>query len=466
MNPREFQKVAMGRVGNAFREGKKAVLLVSPTGSGKTCMGSMMVARFVAAGKRVAWGAHRSELLDQAARTLSSFGLAVGYAGIGPSAPVQLGTFQEWTSRGKAPDADVFVPDEAHHMGDKVGWQAIPRAYKDQGAKIIGLTATPSRADGRSLPDFEEIVVAAQIAELQELGLLVSLKWRGPSADQIIRPGYIARRPVDAYLEEAAGRCAVVFASNTVAARAFVDEFIAAGVTCRLVTGTMSRADRAQALEDHASGAVSVLVNVAVLTEGWDNTRCDCVIVARGCESPGLWIQMAGRGLRPHTGKTECILLDLKGLAHTLGRPDAPAEYSLDPDGQGIVLRSDAATGPRLCKVCKRVMGDRELLCLECGHDHTPKVPKAADAPLTDWEEGWAATRDALKVSRPVMALAGILRKQFESESAGKPWKRGAAAFRFSFIFKRQPFASEMAQAMNFVRSVQKYSAVRGEAAE
>lgn len=456
MNPRPFQSEAMAKVGTEFRSGKRAVLVVSPTGSGKTCMGAMMVARFVARGKRVAWGAHRGELLDQAARTLVSFGLTVRLRGVGPEdAAVQLGTFQEWTSRGKAPDADVFVPDEAHHMGDRVGWQLIPNTYRDSGARIIGLTATPARADGRSLPDFEAIVVAAQIADLQALGLLVPLRWRGPSAELAAQK--IARSPVDAYLDEARGRCAVVFAPNTNAAQAFVDEFRAAGVTCKLVTGEMPARERALALEEHSDGRIAVLCNVAVLTEGWDNPRCDCVIVARGCESAALWIQMAGRGLRPYEGKRDCVLLDLKGIAHTLGRPDSPADYSLE--GEGIVLSDRGQIGPRMCKVCKAELPAGEFVCLECGKDHSPPVPKAINAPLTDWEEGWRATRDALKVSRPVAALAGILRKREDSATKGKPWKPGAAELRFSFIFKRRPFPAEMAAAMNFVKSAHKYGA-------
>jgi hypothetical protein len=161
---------------------------------------------------------------------------------------------------------------------------------------------------------------------------------------------------------------------------------------------------------------------------------------------------------RPCLAKKNCLLLDLRGIAHDLGRPDAPAEYSLD--GEGIVLSDRAPTnGIRLCKVCKAELPPGEFVCIDCGKDHSPPVPKAVDAPLTDWEEGWKATRDALAVSRPVAALAGILRKRRDSEIKGKPWKPGAAELRFSFIFKRRPHAQEMAAALNFVRSAEKFGA-------
>ena len=151
-------------------------------------------------------------------------------------------------------------------------------------------------------------------------------------------------------------------------------------------------------------------------------------------------------------GKLDCLLLDLHGVAHELGRPDAPATYSLE--GKGIQLADPAVQLERLCKVCQAPLGD-EWVCVECGKDHTPPTPKAIDAPLTDWQKGWEATRDALKYSRIVMALAGIMRKAEDARTRGKPWKRGAVELRFSFISKRWPYPDEMAKASDFVRSAQ-----------
>jgi len=464
MIPRDFQSRAMADVGAQFRAGKRAALVVSPTGSGKTCMGAMMVERFVFSGKRVAWGAHRHELLEQAAKTLALFGLKVGLDGVGASAPVQLGTFQQWTARGVCPDADVLVADEAHHMGDRVGWQMIPKTYRERGARIIGLTATPARADGRALPDFDCIVVAAQIADLQRVGLLVPLRWRGPDAAmvrQLRDRRAIAQSPADAYLAECrrvdgANRCAVVFAPNMTAGEQYTREFHLAGIRATLVRGDMPPDERRIALAAHAEGRVDVLVNVAVLTEGWDNPRCDCVIVARGCESEALWIQMVGRGLRPFEAKLDCLLLDLQGLAHTLGRPDAAATYSLE--GAGITLATSADVGDRLCKVCKAPLG-KSLVCVGCGKDHTPPVPRALDLELTDWQEGWEAAKSQLAPSRVILALAGILHKQELARSKGKLWKPGAAEFRFQMIFRRRPYPNEMAAARNMVRAAQNFGA-------
>lgn len=466
MIPRDFQSKALANVEAAFLSGAMAALLVSPTGSGKTCMGAMFVAAVLALGKRVAWGAHREELLLQAARTLRSFGIDCGMRGVSPTASVQLGSYQEWAARGDAPDVDYFVPDEAHHMGDRVGWQRIPSAYKAAGKRILGLTATPARGDGRSLPDFDKLVVAAQIRDLQAMGLLVPLVWRGPDARMLRNK--VAEEPWIAYRQETPGRCAVVFAGNRVSANKYVDGFRADGWTCELVMGDMNPTERADYLQRHETGEIQVLVNVNVLGEGWDNPRCSCVIVPRGCESPVSWIQWTGRGLRPwctcgksdrgevcSCAKQDCYLLDLAGVAHTLGRPDAPATYSLD--GTGIVLASDACpAGERLCKVCHYPLGDM-LVCPDCGKDHTPKVPKAIGAPLTDWDQRWDAAKSAVKPSATVMALAGVLRKADEARKTGKPWNDKAPANRFRAIFKRYPTAAEYNSARNLLRAAETF---------
>ena len=81
MTPRPFQLRALESCRAQVRAGKKAIVLVSPTGSGKTVMGALAVASHVARGGRVAWLAHRSELVDQATATLERFGLLVGARG-------------------------------------------------------------------------------------------------------------------------------------------------------------------------------------------------------------------------------------------------------------------------------------------------------------------------------------------------------------------------------------------------
>jgi hypothetical protein len=338
-------------------------------------------------------------------------------------------------------------------MGDRVGWQRIPGAYKAAGKRIVGLTATPARGDGRALPDFDALVVAAQIKELQTLGLLVPLRWRGPSA--AMAKQRIAKEPWEAYAEECPGRPATCFSSNRKAAEAHVAGFRAGGWRCELVMGDTDPELRALYLQRFEEREIDVLVNVNVLGEGWDAPLCSCIIMPRATGSCVDWIQRAGRGLRPHPSKTDCYLLDLAGTAHTLGRPDAEAHYSLD--GTGIVLAADSCpAGERLCKVCRSPLGD-EVVCQTCGKDHSPRVPKAVGAPLTDWDIRWDAAKAGTNASAMVKSLAGILHKAGEAARAGKPWRDAAPALRFKAIFKRMPSAQEYAAARNFLRAAETF---------
>jgi DNA repair protein RadD len=441
VTPRPFQQTAIDAVGAQFRAGKTGVVLVSPTGSGKTFMGAYMVRALMAlTGRRVAWGAHRQELIDQAAATLTGMGVEVGVGGLVASARVQLGTYQSWVSRGTAPDADFFFADECHHLADRVGWQEIQRAYREKGSRTVGLTATPARGDGRALALFDAIVVAAQVRELQQLGLLVPLRIKRPGGR--VGKNLIAQRPADAYLEFARGRSAVVFAPHIKAAEAYVSDFAALGVEAQLVTGTTDTPQRASILDRFESGALQVVVNVQVLTEGWDAPRCSCVILGRGCGSQALYIQMTGRALRTHPGKLDAMLIDLRGVSYDLGRPDEDREFSLD--GEGISL-ARSVHGDRVCRVCGAVLGTL-VKCPDCGIETALEIPRATGAALIDWEDSYETAKQVAKPSRMVLSLAGMLRKSSHAQAMAK----------FRGIFKRHPHAQLVADAVNFNKTVEK----------
>jgi superfamily II DNA or RNA helicase len=467
VTPRDFQQSAIAACTSGFESGKRAICLVSPTGSGKTCMGAMIAASLVAQGKRVAWGAHRHELVEQAAMTLHKFGVQVGKRGLRSFAPVQIGMFQTWISRREAPDADFFIADECHHLADRTGWTDLQRAYMGAGCEVLGLTATPARGDGQALSEFDHIVVAAQISQLQKSGILVPLQIKLPSTLQDSR--HIAQTPAGAYREHADGRSTVVFCPHVRACESTLAEFEQAGVRAKIVTGDMSMADRRDILWRFHCGDIQVLINVNVLTEGWDCPRASCCILARGCGSLGLLIQIAGRVLRPwctcgrmatdavvcSCAKASALLIDLKGatLPDQLGRPDADHEYHLDGAGITTVGVTQKAL-ERLCRSCRTPLGD-SLICPnpECMRDHSFVIPKATGAELEDWESRYDMAKAALSPTKLVLSLAGILRKADESSRAGKPWKNGAVGYRFSMIFKRHPYPSEVAAAENLNRT-------------
>jgi len=249
-------------------------------------------------------------------------------------------------------------------------WIELARSYES--AIRVGLTATPERGDGQGLGAlFDALIVAASPRELTEAGHLVPCEIIAP--DRPLRSAEIAQRPVDAYLEHARGRRTIVFASHVKAARQYLDEFAAEGVRAAVVHGELAAADRGEIMRRYRAGEIDVLVNVYVLTEGFDDPITSCCIIARGCTTPGIYLQMVGRILRPAPGKTSALLIDLRGVVHVHGRPDEDRTYSLD--GRAIRREGDAA-GVRLCVVCQAPIPEGSTICPGCD-----RAPSELEAP-------------------------------------------------------------------------------------
>jgi superfamily II DNA or RNA helicase len=364
---RDYQQAAIDRARNALANGARAICLVCPTGGGKTVIGSDIVRRTVERGGRALWLAHRTELVDQAAGTLERLGLRVGAIAAGsqrppnPYAPVQVASIQTLLARAEArPRATVVVFDECHHAASDT-YSTLLGAYSD--SVRIGLTATPERGDGRGLGNmFDRLLVVARIRELTDAGALVPCEIIRPAS--MLRPGQIAQRPVDAYLAHASSRSAIVFSPSLVVAAQHTEEFRALGISAQMVDQGTPAGERRAALERFRAGELRVLVNVQVLTEGTDLPRASAAILARGCGTAGLYLQMAGRILRPHESKQDALLIDLRGVSYQHGHPADDRTYSLD--GRGIRRENEAGSDQQYCRVCGAPVAPG-VPCAECG---------------------------------------------------------------------------------------------------
>lgn len=328
---RPYQLEAIDAVRAEVGKGRRRVCLVLPTGAGKTRTAAEVVRRTVAAGKRVLWFAHRGELVDQAAATLAAQGVIVGAISASaatppnPYAPVQVATVQTLLARNERPEAALLVADEAHHyVADQ--FAKVARDYPR--AIILGLTATPQRGDGRGLDElFDGLVVGASIRSLTELGHLVRCEILRPP--ERLKSAELAQHPVDAFLAHAAARPTIVFARGVDLANEYAVDFVARGVSACAIHSETPWAERVRAIEAFRRGALRVLVNVYCLTEGFDVPETSCAIIARGCDAAGTYLQMIGRILRPAPGKTDALLIDLRGVSHDHGAPEDDRVFSL-----------------------------------------------------------------------------------------------------------------------------------------
>ena len=362
---RPLQARAHRALQQEFAAGHRRILLVAPTGFGKTVLLSFIVASHLArAGElgRVVIVVHRTELIDQTVRKLRAAGLThLGIIAAGDTgdrtAPVQVASVQTLLARGELPPATMVVLDEAHHyVADR--WKDIADHYAD--AITLGFTATPERGDGTPLGDiFETLVVAAQAHELMACGDLVPCDVVAPPK----KTRSLSMDPVEAHRKYAEGRPAVVFARGVKEGRELTDAFTAAGLPAGFVDGATAPDERRATLQRFERGELAVLVNVFVLCEGWDCPPAAVCILARGCNSVATYLQMIGRVLRPSpaTGKARALLIDLRGAVFTHGLPDEGRVFSLE--GKPI---SSGDAPVKTCLSCGHVCPIALLVCPTC----------------------------------------------------------------------------------------------------
>lgn len=383
---RPYQDRAVAELRAAYLRGRRAPLLVAPTGSGKTIVAAHIIQSAHALGNRSLFVAPRRELIGQTVRKLADAGVhdvrviqAATDSGRS-DAPVIVGSIQtlilpRW--HGRLPPADLVIADEAHHMA-AAQYRKLADAYPR--ARWLGLTATPERADGRPLGDiFDELIVAASVSELMELHDadpmqgLVRYKWVEPVGGELAS-GELALDPVTAYQQHASGELAVAFCVSVEHAETTAAEFTTSGISAAVVHGDTPSRRRDQTLCRWADGEIRVVANCGVLTEGFDLPALSACILARKFGHAGLFLQCVGRVLRPWPGKERATVLDLPGNWRKHQLPDTPREYSLDGKAIRPTIERDAI---RQCQKCGAVFPAGGTGCPSCGGE-LPRQPIAA----------------------------------------------------------------------------------------
>ena len=352
---RPYQVQAVEAVRERLAAGSRACVIVAPTGAGKTVIASDIIERAVARGSRTLFLAHRKELIDQCSEKLDEIGIWHGVIKAKhpeePLATVQVGSVQTVKKRlhrllmGFA----LVIFDECHHV-EAESYQAIVDAVRAENPAVVilGLTATPYRADGRGLGNtFDSLVEVATIEQLMREGYLVparvfcgrpvdlsGVKTRAGDynvnelAEAVNKPKLVGDI-VNSWKKQAAGRSTFLFAVNIAHSMANVEAFRAAGISAEHLDGATPEEEREAIWRRFKNRKTLVLCNVGVATEGVDCPWASALILARPTESRGLWRQMAGRVLRPYPGKSDCIILDHANCTQMHGFLTDPDQVSL-----------------------------------------------------------------------------------------------------------------------------------------
>lgn len=390
---RDYQTKAVSEARTLYGQGIERLLLVAPTGAGKTTMFSYVVASAYTKGKKCCVIAHRTELIDQASARLDLYGIPHGviqakHPRTDPFELVQVASIDTLRNRPMWwKHFDFIVVDEAHRTVAPTYVNFID-SHKGLG-KVMGVTATPFRTDGKGLGDiYQAIVQGPSVQELIGLGFLVPPRMFAPSVPDLdglkisrgdFEQGALAERADQADLvgdivtnwqKAAYGRPTVAFAVNVAHSIHIAETFRAAGVRAAHLDGETHPNDRKQIIADLGSGHLQVVSNVGVLTEGTDIPSIGAIILARPTKSLGLYIQMVGRGLRPAERKTDCVVLDHGGCCLMHGPVTEPVQADLE----GLKKRKDVAERWTTCMGCYAIISKFVRRCPMCGHSHAPEA--------------------------------------------------------------------------------------------
>jgi ATP-dependent helicase IRC3 len=314
--------------------------------------------------------AHRRELVEQAARHCSNtypdktIELELGKLSASGTADITVASLQSIISKDRLLKFDpkrfkLVLVDEAHHIVAPGYLKVLDhlglRTKQPDSPHLVGVSATFSRFDGLRLGAvIDEIVYhkdyvdmigekwlsdvvfttvesKADLSQVRRKGKGGSGEFDTDALSRAVNTVELNDIVVRAWFAKAAGRkSTLVFCVDLNHVAALIHRFRHHGVDARFVTGDTPTRDRAERLEAFKKGEFPVLINCGVFTEGTDIPNIDCIVLARPTRSRNLLIQMIGRGMRLHSGKQDCHIIDMVAGLET-GIVTTPTLFGLDP---------------------------------------------------------------------------------------------------------------------------------------
>lgn len=398
MELRAYQSEAVASVWNHIEKRDDNPCIVLPTGAGKGVVLAQLAKDVHAWGGRICILAHVRELLAQTAGNIERLApevpLGIYSAGLKARdlgyACTVAGIQSVYNKADKLGKLDVIAIDEAHRIpGDGEGmYQTFLKAAREinPAVRLIGLTATPYRTSSGLICQPENLLNHVCF----EIGVrkLIRDGWLSPLRSKVAREKYDltgvaiqAGEYVKSDLEQAMMRdeqkiamaclevteqtqtrkSALVFCSGVEHAKIVASMLaeLSPDTPVERIFGDTASTERDRIIKDFREGRIKYLVNVDVLTTGFDAPAVDCVAVLRPTMSPGLWYQMCGRGFRKAEGKENCLILDFGGNALRHG----PVDH-LTPPRKG---RETDKKEFKECPGCQEAVPYGCEVCLVCG---------------------------------------------------------------------------------------------------
>ena len=427
MKLRDYQDAAVAAVWSYYQSGKAGnPLIAMPTGTGKSLIIAGLIRSMVETypETHVLVLTHVKELIQNNYETMMRYWpqapAGIFSAGLGRKDFHTQITFAGIASIRNRADlfrkTSIILVDESHLVSDNenASYQKFFDALKVHNPylKIIGLSATPYRlglgllTEGKVFTDVcFDLTSGEAFLWMIDNGYLAPLIPKRTTTqldtDLIaIRGGEFLQSSVDhAFEEQGVTAKAInetlayagqrnhwlVFASSLAHGADIQRLLLDAGVPTGFVHSKLSNADRDEEIARFKAGHYRAMVNKDILTTGFDFPKIDCIVMLRPTQSPGLWVQMLGRGTRPAPGKRDCLVLDFAGNTERLG----PINYPVLPKKR----KGEGGDAPvRVCPECATYVHISIKVCPECGYEF----------PVEEKIKAFAGHHDLIADVRPV----------------------------------------------------------------
>ena len=441
---RDYQQRSIDQLYAWFANGGEGnPCLVLPTGAGKSHIIAALVKDALQnwPETRVLMLTHQKELIEQNAEKLRQHWpnapMGIYSASLGRRCLTEPITFAGIQSIAKrAADighVDLVIVDECHTINlEQTGTyrRVLGELLKiNPLMRVIGLTASPYRLGQGMIHEgdnalFSALIEPVSIEELIHREYLSKLRSKHTSLtldttgvkksggefvasalEAAVDTGDNNTRAVAEILERGQDRRSwLVFCAGVSHAEHINAMLQERGIVSACVTGATPKAERERILSEFKAGRIRCVTNVSVLTTGFDAPQTDLIAFLRPTLSPGLYLQMAGRGLRIADGKTDCLVLDFAGNVATHGPITA-----IEPPRKG--KKSDGAPRTKICPQCDEVVSLMTRHCPTCGHEW---VVEKQEKPLT------LANDDIMGIEPTEMAVTGWQWRKHLSRTSGK----------------------------------------------
>lgn len=456
MKLRPYQQNAIDLLYKWLRENEGNPCLVLPTGAGKSIIIAELCRNALTEWPEttILMLTRSKELIEQNAAKLRQlwpnapmgvYSASVGKRQLGE--PITIaGTLSVASKIKDLGHIDIILCDECHDIShqEQGTYRKIIAGLKEANPalRVVGLTASPYRMGHGLITDkpaiFDGLIEPVGILELMEQGFLAPLRSKHTSAQLSTdgvhkRGGEFIEAELQAavntpeqnavIVDEAIARAAdrkswMFFCAGVDHARAMRDVLIERGIEAVSVTGDMPKAEREAAVRDFKAGKIRALTNVNCLSTGFDHPDLDLLVMARPTMSPGLYMQQAGRGLRPKSHGGDCMVLDFAGNVSRHG-PIIDVQPPRKPK-KGEPREAPPVT--KECEQCFEIVGAATKKCPACGFVFEVQAPKevklhhddimggaGAEMAVTEWSWRKHTSRASGKAMLAVSYYGGLL---------------------------------------------------------